>query len=567
MPYDLLVKDGLIVDGSGKPGYHGNVAVQDGRIVEVGQTGDLATRVISADGLVVSPGFVDIHTHYDAQVNWDPEFTSSCWHGVTSVVMGNCGFTLAPCKPEHRDYLMTMLARVEGMSLDALQKGLEWQWGSTGEYLDAIGGRMGINAACMVGHSTLRYHVMGEASLERKATEEEVRQMQDLLRQGILAGGAGLSSSQSRAHVDWNGNPVPSRQGDYDEIVALAQVLRDLQWGAVELVPTSIPMITPEERASLLRLAVESGRFVNWPGLFQSRHWPDGWREILAFLEQASAQGARLYGICASQPTDQEFDLRDNMLLLLRHEPWLRILQPPLEEKRLLLADPGVRSASKAALQKIWPMEPRPNEWDFIRVSRANLPANQHLQGKSMSLLAEERGVHPLDAMLDLALEEDLRTEFVSNSGRDFDPEAVGSIIRSPHSIIGTSDAGAHVNSVTGAEYCTYLLSHWVRERQALPLEEAIRKLTSMNASLMGFSDRGLIRPGMAADLCIFDPERVRPLKKEKVRDLPGGEERIVIRAEGIAYTAVNGQVTLENGQSQGVYPGRVLRSTDYMER
>ena len=566
MAHDLLIKNGCIVDGTGKPGYGGDVAVEDGRIVEVGKTSGRAKRVLDAGGRVIAPGFVDIHTHYDAQVMWDPLLSSSCWHGVTTVVMGNCGFSLAPCKPEHREYVTTMLARVEGMSLEALRAGLGWQWQSSAEYLGHISKRLGLNAASMAGHSALRYNVMGEASLEREATEDEIKQMQALLRQAVEAGAVGFSTSRARPHVDWQGRPVPSRQAPYSEVLALANVLREYDFGTVEVSTGFAPAFPAEEWQWLERIALETGRFVNWPGLYQPRHAPQSWRDALALLEDVARKGGRMYGVTAAQNTDQEFDLKDNTLTLLRYDAWKRVLQLPFDVRMRTFASAEGRAPLRAALEQVWPPQPKPSEWDVVKVFQTRLPQNKRYAGMSMTQLGEATQQHPLDAMLSLAVAERLETEFVSG-GRNFDDAAVEEMFRSPHAVIGISDGGAHLGSVTGAEYGTYFLSHWVGKKRVMPLEEGVRKLTSLPASLMGFTDRGVLAPGMAADICVFDRDALQPLGKERVADLPGGGERIIIRAKGVAYTVVNGEVLLEHGEHTGAFPGRLLRSTDYMRR
>ena len=562
--HDLLIKNGYIVDGTGKPGYAGGVAVQGGRIVEVGAVGGEAKRVIDAGGRVITPGFVDIHTHYDAQISWDPLLTSSCWHGVTTVVMGNCGFSLAPCKPEHREYMMSMLARVEGMSLEALRAGLGWQWQSSAEYLGHMSQKLGLNVASMAGHSTLRYNVMGEASLEREANEEEIGQMQGLLREAVEAGAVGFSTSRARPHVDWQGRPVPSRQAPYSEVLALAMVLREYGFGAVEVSTGFAPDFPAEEWDWLERIAVETGRFVNWPGLYQPRNAPESWRGALARLEETARKGGRMYGVTAAQNTDQEFDLKDNTLTLLRYDAWKRVLQQPFDVRMRLFASAEGRAALRGALEQVWPAQPKPSEWDVVKVFTTRLPQNKRYEGMSLTQLGEATSQHPLDAMLSLAVAEKLETEFVSG-GRNFDDAAVEEMFRSPYAVIGISDAGAHLTSVTGAEYGTYFLSHWIGKKNVMSFEEGVRKLTSFPAALMGFTDRGTLAPGMAADICVLDRDALQPLGKERVKDLPGGEERIIVRAKGIAYTMVNGEVLLEEGEHTGAFPGRLLRSTDYM--
>ncbi len=564
MPYDLLIKNGRVVDGTGRPAFHGDVAIKGKRIVEVGRLNGGAKRVIDAGGLVVCPGFVDMHTHYDAQVLWDPLISSSSWNGVTTAVMGNCGFTIAPCKPKDRDYIMRMLARVEGMSLAALQAGPEWDWESMGEYIDRVGQRLAINLACNVGHSAVRYYVMGEASLERKATDDEMRRMKDVIRQAVAGGAVGFTTSKAKTHVDWSGNPVPSRFSDHQEVYELIQVLGEFNFGSVEMTPGSLPGIDAEERAAMVGMSRDSGRFINWNEFFQTHAAPDLWRDTLEFMRAASQQGARICGICACQRTDQEWDLRDNNLLLMVTPVWNEILAKPTEEKLRLFRDRALRDRIRPAVDEAWERPPAPVKWDLGFVATVKRPEHKQWAGKSLRELGLAQGKHPLDAMLDLALAENLETGFVFRHSRNLDEKALGEIMRSPFTILGISDAGAHVNMMAGAEYSTHVLAHWVRERRLLTLEEAVHKMTLVPASLLGFEDRGMLYPGMAADVLVLDPETVRPLPKEKAYDLPNGEERIVVKAQGIKHTIVNGKPVIEDGVPTGALPGKVIKSTDY---
>ncbi len=564
MPYDLLIMNGRVVDGSGRPAFVGDVGIKGGRIVEVGKLNGGARRTINAEGLVVSPGFVDIHTHYDAQVLWDPLISSSCWNGVTTAVMGNCGFTVAPCRPKDRDYIMRMLARVEGMSLSALQAGPEWSWESMGDYIGHIGRKLGINLACNVGHSAIRYYVMGQASLERKATEDEMRKMKDLLRQSIAGGAVGFTTSKARTHVDWTGSPVPSRSSDHQEVYELTQVLGEFNFGSVEMTPGSLPAIDPEERAAMTRMSRDSGRFINWNEMFQSPAAPEQYKDVLGFLDSAAQQGARIFGICACQCMDQEWDLRDNNLLLLVTPVWNETLTKSTEEKLRLFRDPAFRDRTRPQVDEAWEKPPLPVKWDLGFVASVKRPENNKWAGKSLRQVGMEQGKHPLDAMFDLALSENLETAFVFKHSRNLDENALREIMTSPYSILGISDAGAHLNMMSGAEYSTHILGHWVRERQFLTLEQAVHKMTWMPASLLGFDDRGLLYPGMAADVLVFDPDTVRPLPKEKARDLPNNEERMVVHSMGIKHTIVNGRPVVEDGKPTGQLPGKVIKSTDY---
>lgn len=567
MAYDLLIKNGRIVDGTGRAEFPGGVAISAGKIVEVGKVSGAAKRTIDAKESVISPGIVDIHTHYDAQVLWDPLFTSSIWHGVTSVVMGNCGFTIAPCKPGDRDYIMRMLARVEGMSLGALQQGPEWDWDSFSGYMERVGQRIGLNVACQVGHSAIRYHVMGAAATEREARSEEIEQMCALLRDALGAGGVGFTTSISRAHVDWDGNPVPSRFAGADEIDALVGVMGERGFGQIEVAPRSGTHLPEEDQADMSRWAQISGCALSWNEFGQYPQAPEGrWREILEYMEQAHREGGRIYGVCSCRPTTQDFDLKDNNLVLTVYPEWLDVLPKAEPEKKELLTDQSYRDGMKPGIDKAWGSGPKPVRWDSTVLTGPKRAKNRDLKGLTLRQIGQRMDKHPLDAMIEISLSEGLETEFTFSGTRNTDPEAIAAIIRSPYTILGVSDAGAHLNMIAGAEYSSQVLSQWVREKGVLSLEEGVHKLTGMPAAHMGFTDRGKLESGLNADLMIFDPEEVGSLPKEKVSDLPDGEERIVTKAKGIDWTIVNGEPVVEAGKHTGTYPGRLIRSNDYLK-
>ena len=542
MAYDLVIENGRIVDGSGRAEFPGGVAVNDGKIVEVGEVSGAAKRRIDAKGLVIAPGIVDIHTHYDAQVLWDPLLTSSVWHGVTTVVMGNCGFTIAPCKPDDQDYIMRMLARVEGMSLGAMRQGPEWDWRTFEEYMERVGQTLGLNAACQVGHSALRYSVMGPEALEREATPDEVEAMCGLLRDALAVGAVGFTTSISRAHVDWEGNPVPSRFAAVSEIDALVAMVGERGFGQIEIAPRSGTNLPDDDQEDIARWARTSGRVLSWNELGQYPQAPEGrWREILDFMERTHREGGRVYGVCSCRPTTQDFDLKDNNLVLTVLPEWLAVLPKPDAEKKALLADPAYRDGMKPGIDAAWESGPKPVRWDSTMLTGPKRPEHADLKGLTLREIGRRMDKHPLDAMIEIALAEDLVTEFTFSGTRNTDPEAIASIIRSPYTILGVSDAGAHLNMIAGAEYSTQVLSQWVRDKGVLTLEEGVHKLTGMPAGYMGFTDRGRLEPGLAADIMVFDPDTIGALPKEKVPDLPNGEERIVIKAKGIEHTIVNG--------------------------
>ena len=562
MSYDLVIKGGRVMDGTGLPGFTSDVAVTDGRIVEIGRITGQSQRTIDADGLVVAPGFIDIHTHYDAQILWDPLASSSCWHGFTTMVFGNCGFTIAPAKTEDRTYLLKMLARVEGMSLSALEAGVDWDWTTVPEYLDRLGSRLGVNVAAMIGHSAVRYHVMGEAALERAATEDEIRSMQAVVRQGMAAGAAGFSTSQQITHLDGDERPIPSRQATADEIVALASVLKEFNAGAIELVPKSLLTgLSEEDRELLVRLAVESGRFVNWNEFHFRWDDPERWRDIADFMADAARRhGARLYGVARTQRTRTTFDLVKTVTFD-RVPAWKAFMARSKEEKVKALKDRATIEHLVHEMEHSDLLPALRPRWETIYVDRSALAGNQALEGRSLAEIGRERGVHPAEAMLAIASEEAMETRFLLTRLTNEEEGVLADLLLSPHAIVGISDAGAHTQSLCQVDFSTHLLTHWARDEQVISLEDAVRRLTFVPASLMGMRDRGHIQEGLAADLVVFDPEALGSKPQEIVEDLPDGGSRTILKGNGYHYSIVNGQVLLEDGVHTGAFPGRVLRS------
>jgi N-acyl-D-aspartate/D-glutamate deacylase len=562
MTYDLIVKNGWIVDGTGLPKYWGDVAAAEGQIVEIGRVRGAARRTIDADGRVIAPGFIDMHTHFDAQITWDPIATSSCWHGFTSVVFGNCGFAVAPCRPEDRDYLMLMLMRVEGMDLDVLRTGTKWAWETVPEYMDALAGKLGVNAGVMLGHSAIRYYVMGPDSYERTATADEIAQMQAIIRDGLRAGALGFSTSRQPGHYAGNGKPVPSLLASKDEILDLVRVLGELNVGSVEIVPgadgsaglygDAVPLV--------LEMARVSGRPLNWNTLIAQPARPEGWRGQLEFMEKAFAdERTQVWAMNTCYRLDRWFSLRRNPERPFGPFPaWKELLALPPEKRAERLRDPEVRDRLRAAMAGY-----RPNIYrDFtdVTVAEPKLEKNRPLIGLSVAELARQRGVDPFDALLDLSLEEDLDTKFNFPMSND-DEAAVAEIVRHPYSVPGTSDAGAHMDAACGYGVPAELLGKWVRDKGVLTLEEGVRRLTSMPAVVAGIPNRGLIREGMPADLTIFDPQAIRALEPQAATDLPGGGWRLVQGCAGIAATIVNGEVLIEDSKHTGALPGQVLRN------
>jgi N-acyl-D-amino-acid deacylase len=560
MSYDLLIKNGFLVDGSGMPGYYGDLAVSGGKIAAMGKVEGPAQEVIDARHLVVAPGFVDVHTHYDAQLFWDPLATPSCWHGFTSVFMTNCGFGLAPCKPQDRDYITRMLAKVEAMPLESLKAGVPWNWESYGEYLNALDQRLGVNVMALAPHSTIRYHVMGDEARKREATAAEIEAMQAVVADCIKAGAFGFSSSSGPVHFDGEGLPVPSRSANQDETVALARTLKDFHRGTVCVIPPGIPKIGLKDMEYLKRLSRESGRPVVWNLLTQTWDSPNHWRQVLDWTAEAFREGARVHPLSLCERFDITFTMRGAVFEDL--PAWKSAITGSRAQKIANLSNPEIRAAMQRDLDDPTPKVFSKRMQDVF-VSIVRQEKHQELVGKNMVELGQMQNKTPLEALLDLAIEENLDTQFLIHGFANGDENAVRALTTDPYVLTGGSDGGAHIAFLCQVTYSSFLLSHWVREKKLLTLEQAVRRLTFDPASLLGIPNRGLLKTGMAADLTIFDPDKVQAKEKEFVQDLPGGASRLIARSEGYRYTIVNGQPLLRDGEPTGAYPGRVLRSYD----
>ena len=562
MAYDLLIRNARIIDGSGMPAFHGDVAVKDGRIAEAGKIGGQAHRTIDAEGRAVAPGFIDNHCHYDAQVTWDPLCTFAPHHGITTVVFGNCSLALAPAKPEDHSVLAGMLARVEAIPMDALEQGTRWSWTTIAEYLDAIDQGLGVNAGVLIGHSAVRRWVMGEDSQDRsEATPDELEAMKDIIRGGMAAGALGLSFNRNPGHFDIRGKLLPACVAPHEELVELSSVLGEVGTGVIES-GASAPFELKEGLMS--RMAQASGR----PVLYLQIAWragaPEQWKDHLAFAEDRVKQGIRVYPMVNPRPSINKFTLR-NAQIFDRMTSWSPIMTGSLEGKAQAFRDPEVRKELAAqAVEGIGvTYDIFSRRWDLIFVHDTVLEKNQGLIGKSVAQVAQQQGKDILDAFLDLALEEDLGTEFeaIQLGG---DEASMAKLLNSPYTVVGLSDAGAHLVFEANDGFSTFFLGHWVREKQIMSLEKAVRRITFDSASMFGMHDRGLIRPGLAADLVVFDPDTIAPGPEESVEDLPGGAARLRRMAQGVDYTIVNGEVLIEGGRHTGALPGKVARNSLY---
>jgi N-acyl-D-aspartate/D-glutamate deacylase len=557
MAYDLLIKNGRVIDGSGRPAFHGDVGVAAGRIVEVGRLDGVARRTIEADGRVVAPGFVDNHCHYDAQVLWDPLCTFSCHHGATTVIIGNCSLALAPVKAHEREKLAGMLSYVEAIPMEVLRAGVPWMWETFPEYMDTIGRRLGVNVATLVGHSAIRLYAMGEDCSERPATDAELDVMRRLVRDALEAGALGLSITRNMNHYDTAGKRIPAACAPESELFALADVLREAGTGVIQCGGGT----NPELKDRLLsRIAQACGRPVMYNTLLEQARQPGRWRTHLAHVEETVRQGIRAIPLCNPGSVVNRFTMK-NCQVFRSMPTWLPILQAPDDEKLRAYRDPVIRERLRVEVEA--PLSPDSTfskRWDLMIVEGPKLAKHRGLQGQTIAEIAKARGKEPLDAFLDLAVEEELETVF-SLGEINMDTEAVAQILGSPYAVVGLSDGGAHVQFHSNVSNPTRLLGYWVREKKIMSLELAVRRLTFDSATAFGIYDRGLLQPGMAADLVVFDPDTVRPVAEDVVHDFPSNGWRMRELAEGIHYTVVNGEVLLEKGTHTGSHPGRVLHN------
>lgn len=563
MTADLLIKGARISDGTGLPSFVGDVEVRAGRITRVGRLRDASAKtVIDADGLDLTPGFVDVHTHYDAQLHFESSASPSSWHGVTTALIGNCGFTLAPSKPEDLDWLVLMLAKVEGMSADALRVGVDFTGGSLGDFLRGLDGRIGINVASYVGHAAVRRWVMGAEASERAATDDEIRAMQALVDKAMRDGALGLSTSQLDVHADHEGKPVPPNLATPEEIVALSSVLANYSQGALEhLCRTFAIGYDESDRRLLADMARASGgKPVHANLLLRFTNDPDAWRTCLDVLEGYARDGLRVYPMASANPKGLHLALVDT--ILLDEMPTFRTtLAKPLAERMQALRDPDVRAAMRRELT-----EPRQLAftWREMRVASVRDDANAKASGRTIDELTAEaraagRDADELDVFLDLALSEDLETVFVIDRPvSPEDREVIRFLLRHPLTMPGSSDGGAHVNTFCGADYTTRVLTEYVDDE--FPFEQAVRRLSAVPASTVGLWDRGEIRPGAAADLVLLDRSRLAVGPARMIRDFPTGAGRLVWEQEGYVATIVNGVVVIDDGVATGATPGEVIR-------
>ena len=562
MAYDLAIKGGTVVDGTGAAGYRADVGIRAGRVAAIGRLDEAAKSTVDAEGHVVAPGFVDGHTHMDAQVFWDPLGSCSCYHGVTSVVMGNCGFTLAPCAEKDADLVFRNLERAEDISREAMLAGVRWRWESYPEYLDAVEAvPKGINYAGYLGHSALRTHVMGARAFEEEASAEEVARMAHLAAEAVQSGAMGFTTSRSPNHETSDRKPVASRVASWEEVRAIVAAVGETGAGLFEIAGEAVgrdPERIADYHGRLKALAVETGVPVTW-GLFASRRAPGVWRRYLALLDDTAAAGGQMFAQVHSRSLNVIYTFEAH-LPFDSWELWREIRRLLLAEQRAKFADPAIKeklvaiASGPSARHKARGVVAKPPDWNWLFVMRGTDGRDQ-----SVAALAAERGVPPAQLMIDLALEEDFKTLFWMPINNE-DEADVLEMMQHPRTVTTFSDSGAHVSQIMDSSLQTNVFSHWVRERQALSVEQAVRMVTLEPAQRWGLADRGLLRVGMAADVTVFDPETIAPTMPTVVHDLPAGAKRFKQTATGIRATVVNGEVLLKDNEPTGATPGQLLR-------
>ena len=557
MAYDLIIRNGSVVDGNGTPRFLADVAVQDGKIAAIGKVEGAAARTIDAAGKIVCPGFVDPHTHYDAQITWDQLLSSSSEHGVTTVMMGNCGVGIAPCRPEARKLLTEDLVTVEGIDHEVLTEGIRWDWETFPQFMDAAARRgSAINLAFMVPLAPLRTYVIGTEANERAATKDETQSIADLLRDAMNAGAWGFSTTASRQHIGHGAKPLSARLASRDELSAYCGVLKDVKRGVIEMALTKqYSMLADDEEAFLKFMLDASERPVTWLSLHNLAEKPNAIAEILDRVTPLIKRGARPQIL--TRPLLYDMNLRRPFMFTEMNSA-KEVFDASFETQMAIYADPKFRQAFKDELKlgRKWAGLAQ----NIIVVSVEN-PALKPLEGKTIGDIAAARKQDPNDVFFDIAVEDQLQVKYVVPRANT-DKAALAAALRDPRTIIGLSDAGAHLDMLCESGYTTYLLGHWVREQKALSLEHAVQRITSEPADFFGLKDRGRLHAGAAADIVVFDEHTINsPLRPTPVKDLPAGGMRLYAKAEGISHVLVNGQLLFENGKHTGTIPGKVLRS------
>jgi N-acyl-D-aspartate/D-glutamate deacylase len=557
MAYDLLIKNGTVVDGSGKPGFRADVAVADGKIVEVGEPDGSAEQTIDAGDCVVVPGFIDPHTHYDAQICWDGAVTPSSWHGVTSVVLGNCGVGIAPCKPEAREVAMHDLVNVEAIPFDVLNKGITWDWETFPEYIDAAEKRKpSVNLGFLAPLTPFRHWVMGEESMERAATPEETQKIARLISEAVDAGAFGFSSTILNQHMGYGGKPLACRLASDKELTAYCNVLKRKNKGAIEVALTRQIGVLEEDQCETLDLLLnESGRPVTFIALFDRDDISEAVRDTLKRAAPQIAKGARPQ--TSPLPLTREVDMR-NPFAFASYPSWKRVFEDKSKEAMIAVyGDPAFRNQFREELKN--PMGV--SDFSHVRLHEGHNPKVKRFEGMTVAEIAKAQGKNEVDTLLDLTVADDLQLEYTITSFNTR-VDRMAELLNNPAILVGLGDGGAHVDMLCDCGYPTYLLGTWVRDRGVLTLEEGVRRLTSDPADFFGIKDRGRLQTGLAADITIFDQKTIgSPSHGERRFDLPGGGKRMVMPSYGVRYTFVNGVATYAEGELVGAGAGKVLRS------
>src|SRR5258706_1452858 len=558
MALDLLVKNGLLIDGSGAPARRADVGISNGKISSIEKKiQEKANRTIDADGLAVAPGFIDPHTHYDAQICWDGATTPSSWHGVTTVVMGNCGVGIAPCRPETREIAMKDLVNVEAIPFEVLNAGITWDWESFPEYMDAAARRKpSLNLAFMAPLTPFRHYVMNEDSLHRAANPEEIEKIQDLLGKAIDAGAFGFSSTLLNQHMGYGAKPLACRNASRDEIKAYCNVLRDRGKGSIEYAMTrQIAVLEAPEVELLAFMLEESRRPVTFIAMFDRDDLPEAARETLRKVKPLIAKGARPQ--TSPLPLTRELVMR-SPFAFSAFPSWKRLFVDTTKEaQRAVYQDPAFRKAFREDLKNPTTFA----DWNRITGHQLKKESLRKYEGKTVAEIAAARGCDGVDALLDLTLEDDLENEFTVQSWNTR-VDRMSELLNDKSVLLGLGDGGAHLDMLCDSGYPSFVLGTWVRERKVLTLEEAVRRMTSDPADFFGIKDRGRLKPGLAADVVIFSEKEIGSGGRlERLYDLPGGAKRMVMRSRGVEMTLVNGAVTWEKGALTGAAAGKVLRS------
>jgi N-acyl-D-aspartate/D-glutamate deacylase len=568
MDYDLIIRGGTVYEGSGKPGYKGDVAVKGDRIAAVGKVEGTAKRVIDATGKAVAPGFIDAHTHYDGQLFWDPLLTGSSWHGVTTVVMGNCGVAFAPCKPEQREMFNYMFSRVEGVPEDLLEHAVPWDWETFGEFMDSVQRRgPSLNVICLMGMSAIRTYVMGEEAVTRTdATRAEIDRMKELVRDGMKAGAFGISASRMPNHLGAKGERMPSAVAPDSELIEVFDTVGEFRHGFLEYVGRSfvanedLEKEAAQDWAMLKTIARDTRLPVSWP-ILHMYNSPDNWKKFLNTADEAWAEGLQFWIQTSPWIGNQfEFTLERVTSLFDDMPHWKEVFKLPPEEREARYRDPEVQKGLR--YDAVEEQAPRffHRRWDLVTLSNAVLDKNKKYEGRTVAQIAEETGRDVFDVFMGMSLEEGMQTLFVTATVNG-DPKAVLEMLKYPKGLSSLADGGAHINAIAQTSYPSHILGHWVRDQKAITIEQAIDIMVTQPAEAFGLTERNGLRPGNFADITVFDPETIKVFPMESVNDLPGGGQRMIQRGEGMLYTVVNGELMMDHDKHTGAYPGRVLRS------